>query len=242
MLRAIALLLLVPGLAQAESAPEPSMHGRAEAALARLAPNAKLERVQPSAAKGMLELVVDGRVLYLSADGRHLFQGELFDAAEANNLTEHTRTALRQAGIAGLPQATRIRFAPAAPTHEVTVFTAIDCGYCRRFHQEIESFVDAGIAVNYVLIPLGGPGSAADQASKQVHCAANPQQAFTAATLGQALESRVECPSPYQAGIDLALRLGISNTPTLVGPGGELLGGYMSAKDLLARLEPAARP
>ncbi|MBD8527641.1 DsbC family protein [Pseudomarimonas arenosa] len=236
MLRLFALLLFFPLLGQAAEETNDALRERAQAALSRLVPQAKLEQVRASSVDGMLELVVDGNVLYLSADGKHLFQGNVFDTARATNLTEQSRSSLRKDGIAKLSESTLIRFAPKAPTHEVTVFTAIDCAYCRRFHQDIEEYLDAGIAVNYVLIPLGGAGSAADQASRQVHCAADRPQAFTAATFGQSVEARAECPSGYQAGIDLAARLGITNTPTLIGSNGELIGGYLSAKDLLAKL------
>ena len=212
----------------------------ARTALQRLAPEAKIEQISTSPIQGWLQLVVDGKLLYLSEDGRHLLQGSLIDTASAVNLSELARDQLRQQAIVGLPESTTIRFAPSSPQHEITVFTAIDCSYCRRFHQNIERYLEAGIAVNYVLIPLAGPGSLAERLSQQVHCAADRPSAFTAATLGQALEERAECPSGFRAGVDLATRLGIRNTPTLIGSRGEMLGGYLTAEDLLAKLEPGA--
>lgn len=205
-------------------------------AIARMAPAATIESAQPSGLPGVLELVVSGTVLYVSEDGRHLLQGTLVDTVQGTDLTEQTRSGVRAAGIAALPEATLLRFAPEDARHAVTVFTAIDCGYCRRFHQDIAAYGAAGIAVDYVLLPLAGPGTPADLASRQVHCAADPEAAFTAATAGQSLEGGETCESGYAAGVVLAARLGIRNTPTIIDAEGRQIGGYLTPEQLQARL------
>jgi len=42
-----------------------------------------------------------------------------------------------------------IVFSPANPKMTVTVFTDIDCGFCRRFHNQIADLNKAGIRVRY---------------------------------------------------------------------------------------------
>lgn len=218
---------------------DPEVPGPVREAIARMAPAATIEAAQPSALPGVLELVVSGTVLYISTDGRHLLQGTLLDTASGTDLTEQTRAGLRKAGIADLPDATLLRFAPEQPTHAVTVFTAIDCGYCRRFHQDIEAYREAGIAVEYVLLPLAGPGTPADLAARRVHCAADREAAFTRATAGETLQGGETCESGYAAGVDLAARLGIRSTPTIIDGQGRQIGGYLTPEQLLARLDGA---
>lgn len=207
------------------------------ATLSRLAPDTRVDRIRPSGIPGMVEVVVGADVLYVSDDGRHVIRGTLVDASAGVDLTERSRTELRAAALAALPADARIRFEPQTPAaRRVTVFTAVDCGYCRRFHNAIDAYLAAGIAVDYVLIPLGGPGSESDRISARVHCAKDRQAAFTAATFGNPFEAD-DCESAYQRGVELAGALGIISTPTILGSDGRKLGGYLTPAQLRAVMD-----
>lgn len=206
------------------------------AALARLAPGTAVESIRPAGLPGLAEVVVGGQVVYLSDDGRLLLNGSLLRTADGVDLSEIRRSELRAAALDALPASARIGYAPQSPAkHRVTVFTAVDCGYCRRFHADIDGYLARGIAVDYVMIPLAGPGSEAERVSQAVYCAADRQAAFTAATLGQPVDAPT-CASSYAAGLATAQRLGIGTTPTIVGPDGRVLGGYLDPAQLEARL------
>jgi thiol:disulfide interchange protein DsbC len=194
----------------------------AREALARLMPQSQLESVRAAPAEGWLELVVGGEVLYLSRDGRHLFQGNLLQVEDRRNLTEASRERLRQQAIAGVDADGLIRYEADDPSHRITVFTALDCGYCRRFHQDIGDVLKRGISVDYVLIPLAGEGSTADATSRSVFCADDRRSALDKAMRGEALEAAM-CPSAYDAGKALARNLGINRTPTFLASGGQQL-------------------
>ena len=43
--------------------------------------------------------------------------------------------------------------------HTITVFTDLDCGYCRKLHKEIDQFNAEGITVRYLMFPRAGVGS-----------------------------------------------------------------------------------
>ena len=51
-----------------------------------------------------------------------------------------------------------ITFSPEEVKYSVSIFTDIDCTYCRRLHSEIDEYLAAGIEVRYFLYPRGGPG------------------------------------------------------------------------------------
>ena len=55
-----------------------------------------------------------------------------------------------------MPRDRRIIFAPANPKYRMTVFTDIDCGYCRKMHTQIAEYNKAGIAVEYLFFPRAG--------------------------------------------------------------------------------------
>ncbi|MGH8078620.1 MAG: disulfide isomerase DsbC N-terminal domain-containing protein, partial [Lysobacter sp.] len=106
--------------------------------------------VQPSPLPGFLEAVVSGRVVYVSADGKYLIQGVLIDVATQDNLTAASEATLHAAALKTVPTERRIIFAAAKPKHTVTIFTDVDCGYCRKLHSEIAQYNDLGITVEYL--------------------------------------------------------------------------------------------
>lgn len=206
-------------------------------AVGRIAPGVPITTIQETPVAGIVEVHAGERVLYVSSDGLHAFDGALIDTKNGRDLTENSRALRRAQALAELPEKAKIRFGTADAAHRVTVFTAIDCGYCRKFHTQIGDYLAEGISVDYVLIPLGGTGSAADQVSRQVYCADDSQTAFTTATNGGTVDAPLSCPSGYSLAVATAAMLGISRTPTIVAPSGEILGGYLTPAQLRERLQ-----
>jgi thiol:disulfide interchange protein DsbC len=229
------------GLAIAAPADAAPNEAAIRAAVAKLAPGARIEQIRPSSLAGVSEVVVGADVLYVSDDGRHLIRGSLVDTTVEIDLTERTRIELRAAALAALPADALVRFEAASPaTRRVTVFTAVDCGYCRRFHAQIDAYLAAGITIDYVLLPLGGPNSESDRVSARVHCAKDRQAAFTAATFGNVFDAD-DCESSYRRGIELADAFGINTTPTIIGTDGRKLGGYLTPAQLVAVMDAGAK-
>ena len=87
-------------------------------------------------------------------------------------MTEARRADGRAELLASIDPANEIIFAPkdAAVKHRVTIFTDIDCGYCRKFHREIEAVNALGIEVRYVAYPRTGPNT--DSWTKAERCGA----------------------------------------------------------------------
>jgi thiol:disulfide interchange protein DsbC len=212
---------------------------QARAALAALVPQAKIEALAPSAVAGFYEGVVDGQVLYVSSDGEHVFNGELWRVDGRRNLTETRKAGIRHDAVARVGAAKRIVFAATEPKHTVTVFTDFDCGYCRRLHQDIARYNELGISVEYLLYPRGGPDSPSFDKAVSVWCAVDRKAAFTAAKAGAEPEPKV-CPNPVAESYALGARVGVRGTPTLVDEHGGLIGSYLPPEQLLARLQAGA--
>lgn len=179
-------------------------------------------------------------VAYVSGDGRFLLQGDLIDLDRGVNLTELSRNDARRALMASLKDEDSILFSPAEVKHSVTVFTDIDCTYCRKLHSEIDQYMSQGIAVRYVLYPRNGRRSRAWTTSENVWCSKDRNNALTAAKLDREFETS-SCDASmigrhYQLGQDI----GLTGTPAIVTEDGMLIGGYVPAAALSTRLEQAA--
>lgn len=211
--------------------------GAVRRAIAKLVPDATIDTIAESVLPGIYEVGVGGQVVYVSADGRYLMQGNLFDIDNKVDLTERRRNGARQAALAEVPPEKRIIFAPSEVKHRVTVFTDIDCGYCRRLHQEVAEYNARGIAVEYLFFPRAGLGSESFQKAVNVWCASDRKVAMTRAKAGETLENR-ECDNPIAEDYAFGHRIGFGGaTPTLITEDGTILPGYMPAEVLLQRLE-----
>ena len=179
---------------------------RIQAALQALAPGMKVDAIAPSPISGFLEVALGARVIYVSQDGKQLLQGSLIDIASRESLTQASEAKLRRDMLANVGDDTGITFAAANPKYEVTVFTDIDCGYCRRMHSEIAEYNRLGITVNYLFYPRAGIGSESFQKAVNVWCAPDRRKALTEAKAGKILP-KANCTNPVTMDYDLGRRM-----------------------------------
>lgn len=228
----ILLALCAPLLARADDAAVPDA---VRTALADLAPGTPVDGLRPAALPGFYEASVGGQPVVVSADGRYLMAGALWDLRGKRNLSEPLLADVRREVLAGLPAARRFVFAAGQPRATVTVFTAIDCGYCRRLHEQVAEINAAGISVEYLLLPRGGADSPSHDVAVSAWCAADRADALTEAKRGHDPAPKA-CPNPIDEHAALARRLGVANTPTIVAADGRVLGGYLTTAQLVAAL------
>lgn len=215
----------------------PDQTAAVRAGLAKILPaGSSIESIRPSPLPALREVVVDGRVVYVTVDGKYLLQGALLDLDTRTNLTEASEAAIHRAVLAKIGPEQRIIFAAAKPKHRVTVFTDIDCGYCRKMHEQIAEYNNAGITVEYLFYPRAGLNSEAYTASVNVWCAPDRRKALTSAKQGLAIPKRT-CTNPVATDYTLGQRVGVNGTPAVFAANGMLIGGYLPPADLLARLD-----
>lgn len=238
-----ALLLAVFGLLHAAVAAAATPEETVRKAMAELAPQIKVEAVQESAIPGFYEAFAGGQFIYVSKDGRYVLNGNAYDVANRRDLTAAAQAKVRKQALDKVGPDKRIVFAPKAPLrakHTVTVFTDLDCPFCRRFHQQIAAYNAQGIAVDYLFYPLSiHPG--ADKKAVAVWCSKDRPSAFTAAMGGQDPGSAT-CPNPVAELTNLAQSLGINVTPMILAPDGSQIPGQIagSPEQLAAELDRRA--
>ena len=193
--------------------------------------------VEASVLPGFYKVQKGTVVGYVSEDGRFLLQGDLIDMDSNVNLTDRARNDMRIEMLADIDGAEFIQFSPQDVKYSVTVFTDIDCTYCRRLHSQIDEYLEAGIQVNYLLWPRSQQGSPGWARTQRVYCSPDRNSALTAAK--QDLDFPTEaCNS--EAVVDqfeLGVRMGVRGTPAIVFDDGELLQSYVPAVELLKYLD-----
>ncbi len=208
----------------------------------RLVPKAKIEQIAPSPMPGFYQVIASGHLVYVSADGKYLMNGDLIDADKGASLTEGAWATYRRAELAKVPVSDRIVFAPPHPKYTVTVFTDVTCPYCRVLHSQIAAINKEGIAVQYLAWPragvVGDDGKPTSTYNEMVSiwCAADRNDAFTAAKAGHDPKP-VSCKNPVKDQFDLGLKLGVTGTPAVYTEDGTLIGGYLAPAEMLQAVQ-----
>lgn len=209
------------------------------AAIESLVPNAKIDSIAEAVVPGLYEVILEGQIVYVSRDGKYLVQGSLFDIANKVDVTEKTRAGIRTAALKNIPKDQRIIFAPENPKHTLTVYTDIDCGYCRRMHQQVAELNKLGIAVEYVFFPRSGPGTESWTKAVSVYCADDRRAALTDAKAGQPVPPKT-CANPIEEHFALGSKVGVNGTPAVFTEDGTQVGGYSPPEQLIQRLDELA--
>jgi thiol:disulfide interchange protein DsbC len=234
----LATLLMKPAFA--ETADQQAFDA-VEAKLRDLVPNAKTIAVSETPITGVLQVQINSDIVYVTSDAKYLLQGQIMDIDSRSNLTDQAKSGIRLGLLEGLNEDEQITFAPQEPAHSILVFTDIDCGYCRKLHNEMEEYNEQGIAIHYMAFPRAGVGSASFDKYVSVWCADDQKSALTLAKNGGDPEPK-KCPNPIAEQYDLGREVGVTGTPALVTTDGTLIPGYMPPAQLRARLDSLQEP
>jgi len=215
------------------------------AAIEGLGPGIKVDSIQPSPMPGFYQVVASGRMVYVTADGRYMLNGNLIDLKNQTDLSAASWAATRKAELAKVPASQRLIYAATNPKHTVTVFTDVDCGFCRQLHSQIDEFNKKGITVEYVFWPregvktTGGNDTPSYTKAVSVWCSSDRKNAFNEAMKGGSVKA-ASCANPVKDEFELGERLGVNGTPTVVTENGDVVGGYLSPAQLLKAVEAPA--
>jgi thiol:disulfide interchange protein DsbC len=204
-------------------------------ALSTARPDLQYEQPRPSAMPGLYEVQVrGGPLLYITPDGTRFIAGDLFEVQESGfvNLAEQGRQKERAELIAAVKPEDMIVFAPQNPKATITVFTDVDCGYCRKLHNEVAELNELGIAVHYLAFPRAGLGSPSFRKIASAWCAKDPRDALTRLKNGEEIPENVCADNPVAAQMVLGEKAGVNGTPAIVLEDGTLVPGYRPAKEL----------
>ncbi|HTV98182.1 MAG TPA: DsbC family protein [Steroidobacteraceae bacterium] len=225
--------------ADARPAAEPHSAADPRAALLKLLPaGSKIEDLTPSPIPGIYQFVQGAEVSYLTADGKFFLDGNLYDMATRTNLTETLRARARASLIAAVPESQMLVFSPKNPLYTITVFTDVDCPYCRKLHSDMPELNKLGVRVRYMFYPRTGPNTESWRKAEVIWCSADRNDALTRAKLGAQLDMNKTCgPTPVAREYALGQSIGVRGTPAIVTESGDFINGYMPPRDLLQAIK-----
>ncbi|MCY4245738.1 MAG: DsbC family protein [Gammaproteobacteria bacterium] len=202
----------------------------------------KLEEILPLTVRslratgipGVYLLSSDSGMFHIYDSGGQIMIGEMFDKGSGASLLAAARGREVAARLGAVPAGDMIVFGPKNARRYVTVFTDIDCGYCRLLHQEMDALGRGGLQVRYLAFPRTGIGSESYDKAVSVWCAADRNRAMTEAKTGRPPPRRA-CDNPVADQFRLGQDLGVRGTPAVYLDDGTMLGGYLPAAELLRR-------
>ena len=190
---------------------------------------------------GLYEVTMGGLIAYVSSDGKYLISGNVYDLESQENLTASRRNTARAKALAGVSESDMIVYGPPTSKMTVTVFTDVDCGFCRKFHSQIADLNKAGVRVRYLMFPRTGPGTESWKKAEQVWCANDRRDALTRAKRGETIKSKPCGDAAVKAQYEMGADLGVEGTPAIFTQNGDYIGGYLTTQELVQSVQDSQK-
>jgi thiol:disulfide interchange protein DsbC len=201
-------------------------------------PSLNIDALQPSPIADIYQVTSGPVVMYVTQDGHYAITGDILDLSDGKtNITEVARKAARVSTLQSLDRKQIITYPAKEKKYAITVFTDLDCGYCRKFHADIENYNALGIEVNYLAFPRAGKQSTSFEKAVSVWCADDKQQAFTQAKQGQNVPANNCGEHNVEQHFKFGVMSGITGTPTIMLKDGTLVPGYLPPEHLIKLLK-----
>ena len=181
--------------------------------------------------------VGDIQPIYMLPDGEHIILGDIFNISEgeAQSTTEKDKDIFRKNKL-NTSNLETIDFLAKKEKYSLTVFTDVDCGYCRKFHNEIGQYNNLGISIKYLAFPRAGIDSESYTKMVSAWCSDQADLSITLLKDNKSIPSN-SCENSVAEQFELGRTLGITGTPALITQSGKLLPGYLPAQELLMLLQ-----
>ena len=163
--RAIAITVLL-GLACA-SAVAGATEATVKAAMQKKYPDIVVESVNKTPLPGIYEVFANGDLIYTDEKAAYLFvNANLVDTEKKTSLSEERMNQLTAIKFDQLPLNLAFKKVKGKGTRKLAVFEDPNCGYCKKFEQDLAKINDVTIYV--FLYPVLGPDSLAK--AKSIWC------------------------------------------------------------------------
>src|SRR5690606_20138672 len=119
-------------------------------------PSLKIDTISKSPIEGIYQIISGPVVMYATADGRYAISGDILNLQDGEtNITDEARKKARLDALEKIGEDNMIVYTPPKVKHTITVFTDIDCSYCRKFHAQMDDLLAQGIKVRYMAFQIG---------------------------------------------------------------------------------------
>lgn len=229
---------LLVAFAQFANADEASVKKAVEAAY----PKFKVDSVTKAGYGGLYEVFMAGQILYTDEKLTFLIaEGRLVDPKTKKDITGERLEELTKIDFSSLPLDQAIKVVKGNGSRKLVVFSDVDCPYCKRLERnELANLTD--VTVYTFLYPLQQLHPDAVAKSKSIWCSPNRVKAWQDWILNDQLpKSTGACDVPLERVGDLARKIGVTSTPTLIFADGKRMMGAQPYKEIEAAMLAAAK-
>jgi thiol:disulfide interchange protein DsbC len=199
-------------------------------------PEIEVLDIKLSQISGLWELVVKARgkrgIAYIDFSKQHIVTGSIIQVKSSLNLTNSKLYELNKVDVSQVPLDDALVMGDPKARYRAIVFDDPDCPLCRKLHQEMQKILEErkDIVFFIKLLPLKTHPSAYRKA-KAIVCERSLRMLERALAGRSVPEPRCET-TEVDDTIDLAERMGITGTPTVILPDGGVEAGIMNAEQL----------
>jgi thiol:disulfide interchange protein DsbC len=201
---------------------------------------AVIELIEPSPIPGIYAVYYgDLQPIYVTQDGSFFIYGDIYkiNINSISNITEKSVAERRKLILQNIPSEELISFKSSNEQFSVIVFTDVDCGYCRKLHNQIDEYNSLGISINYAAFPRSGIGTSAFTKMVGAWCSDNPKDSMTKLKNNSTLDISFCENQPVSKQYIIGKKLGVDGTPAIFSMDGEMFPGYIEPEELLLRLK-----
>ena len=233
-LLAISLL----ALSQFALADEASLKKALEAAY----PKFKIESVIKTPYTGLYEVFMGGQIIYTDEKLTFLIaEGRLVDPKTKKDITGERMEELTKIDFNTLPLDQAIKVVKGNGSRKLVVFSDVDCPYCKRLEQNELSNID-NVTVYTFLYPIEQLHPDAAAKSKSIWCANTRVKAWNDWIFNNKLPATTgNCEVPLEKVGELARKVGVTSTPTLIFADGKRMLGAQPYKEIEKYLQNAVK-
>lgn len=186
--------------------------------------------------EGVYQADIGDRVVFISKQGKHILLGDVYDTERKISLSEDLKQRKAIVIMSSMSEDEMIVFAPEKTKRTITIYTDVDCAYCRKLHKEVPILVEHGVKVRYLWYPRTGIDTPSYNKAVSIWCAENQTAAMDEAKLNNKIAEGNCDPNPVASQYKSGQKLGLRGTPTIVIDDGTIISGYRPAKSLLENI------
>ncbi|MFV1922385.1 MAG: DsbC family protein [Methylotenera sp.] len=203
-------------------------------------PKFKVESIVKTPYADLYEVFMGGQIIYTDEKLTFLIaEGHLVDPKTRKDITGERLEELTKIDFNSLPLDKAIKVVKGNGSRKIAVFSDVDCPYCKRLERNELSNID-DVTIYTFLYPLEQLHPNAAEKSKLIWCAPNREQAWKDWILNDKLpKSAGNCKVPLEEVGQLARKVGVSSTPTLIFSDGKRMMGAQPYNAIEAAMSSA---
>lgn len=205
-------------------------------------PKFNVESVVKTPYAGLYEVFMGGQIVYTDEQLTFLIaEGQLVDPKTKENITGARLAELTKIDFNSLPLEKAIKVVKGNGSRRIAVFSDVDCPFCKRLEQnELSNITD--VTIYTFLYPLEQLHPNAAEKSKLIWCAEDRVAAWNDWIFNNKLPKTAgNCEVPLEEVGNLARKVGVASTPTLIFSDGKRMQGAQPYKAIEASMKAALK-